>query len=212
MAEEAQAAQDTPEVEWEFTPIPSSGHSLESIATELMTSKTMSCLSWRQMSSSQSHALSFVMQAEGTLGNWPMTFKRSSLSSHKYLLEFRNRSLCFLVYKHIKIEDAYLLKPLRVIKLEVFVEVRNALSVRIRIQLHSEASFEFCTPGDQCRRLMYLNNDQTVAYLFDSIVAFARESYTELEVSKSMRSWQYAGLSLWECRSTLLGDMLSRGP
>ncbi|CAE7281754.1 unnamed protein product, partial [Symbiodinium microadriaticum] len=184
---EAQAAQDTPEVEWEFTPIPSSGHSLESIATELMTSKTMSCLSWRQMSSSQSHALSFVMQAEGTLGNWPMTFKRSSLSSHKYLLEFRNRSLCFLVYKHIKIEDAYLLKPLRVIKLEVFVEVRNALSVRIRIQLHSEASFEFCTPGDQCRRLMYLNNDQTVAYLFDSIVAFARESYTELEVSKSMR-------------------------
>ena len=212
MAEEDQAAaQDTPEVEWEFTPIPSlGGQSLIDTAEELMNARHMSCLAWRP--ASQSRALSFVMQAEGTLGNWPMTIKRSSLSSHKYLLEYRNRSLCFLVYKHIKIEDAYLLKPVRVIKLEAFVEVRNALSVRIRIQLHSEASFEFCNPGDQCRRVMYLNNDQTVAYLFDSIVSFARESYTELEVSKSMRSWQYAGLSLWECRSTLLGDMLSRGP
>ena len=202
------AEPEHPEVQWEFTPMPSSGQSLESIATELMTSSAMPCLSWRPFNQNQAQALSFVLQQVD--GLWPMLFKRSNLSTTKYLLEVRSREKGYLVYKHVKVQDVFLCKPIRVIRFQLVVEVTNAESCRLRVELSSQAPFEFCTAADPHCRVMYLNNDQKVAYLHDSAVAMAREIYTENEVSTSKGSWQYAGLHLWECRSSLLGDLLSR--
>ncbi|CAE7892593.1 unnamed protein product [Symbiodinium necroappetens] len=160
-------------VQWEFTPMPSSGQSLESIATELMTSSAMPCLSWRPFNQNQAQALSFVLQQVD--GLWRMLFKRSNLSTTKYLLEVRNREKGYLVYKHVKVQDAFLCKPIRVIRFQLVVEVSNAESCRLRVELSSQAPFEFCTAADPHCRVMCFNNDQKVAYLHDSAVAMARD-------------------------------------
>ena len=99
----------------------------------------------------------------------------------------------YLVCKHMRIEETYLCKLIRVVTFQLVVEASNELSCRVRVILQAKPPYRFVSPTEQHTCVLYLNNHEKISHLHDATFALARRFFIEAEVSHSNSFWVMQG-------------------